>query len=148
MVICIHNFVLQYLTNMKLTNGNAFSGIALKFQLWNWLKTNSFTVHHVVCCCYHSNHNDWFSNLLLLFLKMFHADLYLQAFWSIYWIGQILVIREPSPLVVTNEWYFLIHTPVYTQVILAVKTGWYSPVSLSLCYSSPFSLKPAAGLLN
>ena len=61
------------------------------------IKTNSFTVHHVVCCCYHSNHNDWFSNLLLLFLKMSHADLYLQAFWSIYWIGQILVIREPSP---------------------------------------------------
>ena len=62
------------------------------------IKTNSFTVYHVVCCCYHSNHNDWFSNLLLLFLKMSHADLYLQAFWSIYWIGQILVIREPSPL--------------------------------------------------
>ena len=61
------------------------------------IKTNSFKVHHVVCCCYHSNHNDWFSNLLLLFLKMSLADLYLQAFWSIYWIGQILVIREPSP---------------------------------------------------
>ena len=30
MVIFIHNFVLQYLTNMKLTNGNAFSGIAPK----------------------------------------------------------------------------------------------------------------------
>ena len=38
MVIFIHNFVLQYLTNMKLTNENAFSGIAPKFQLWNWLK--------------------------------------------------------------------------------------------------------------
>ena len=90
------------------------------------IKTNSFKVHHVVCCCYHSNHNDWFSNLLLLFLKMSHADLYLQAFWSIYWIGQILVIREPSPLLPIEEIFNYLNIPnILFKSKIVVRKNFY-----------------------
>ena len=61
------------------------------------LKTNNFTIQHVVYCCCHSNRYNCFSNIFLLFLKVSHVDLYLEKFSSIYLIGQNSIIREPIP---------------------------------------------------
>ena len=83
----------QYLTTIKLS---CFNYIVLRLLPWNLLKTNNFTIQHVVYCC-HSNHYNcfcffvfFFPNLFLLFLKMSYVVLYLESFHQYIEQGRIL----------------------------------------------------------
>ena len=102
----VHSFVFQYLTTMKLTSGYAFNYIVLRLLPYNWLKSSNFTICHVVYFCGHSNHNGSFPNLLFLFLKMSHVDLFIITKTRLFKYIEIITNKKGKFSDKKKPWYF------------------------------------------